>query len=343
MSTVAVIPTQPALVAVIDRARAALETARSSAEFLDIRDGASVAYGMAKDIGRLAKAKGETDTVVAAAYRVQADALEIESLAKRRLADEYDAAQERGEVQTRGGQGRDIPDGNNPPPTVADIGLTSKQVFEARLIRDAEEVDPGVVRRTLDERLASGQEPTRTAVVQAVAETVARGPVRGTAGTGDNEWYTPAEHLDLARQVLGTIDLDPASSAKAQSVVLAKDYFDETVDGLKQKWRGNVWLNPPYAQPFIAQFAEKMVAEIEAGRVTQAIMLTHNYTDTAWFQKLAKAATAICFTRGRVKFVSPEGAIAAPTQGQAFFYFGTDAVKFTKVFRHVGFVAEVKI
>jgi hypothetical protein len=32
--------------------------------------------------------------------RAQADALEIEALAKRRLADEYDAAQECGEVAT---------------------------------------------------------------------------------------------------------------------------------------------------------------------------------------------------------------------------------------------------
>ncbi len=38
------------------------------------------------------------------AHRAQADALEIEAMAKRRLADEYDAAQERGEVgQQTGG------------------------------------------------------------------------------------------------------------------------------------------------------------------------------------------------------------------------------------------------
>ena len=35
---------------------------------------------------------------MAAAYHAQVDALEIESGAKRRLADEYDTAQERGEV-----------------------------------------------------------------------------------------------------------------------------------------------------------------------------------------------------------------------------------------------------
>jgi hypothetical protein len=50
----------------------------------------------------------------------------------------YDAAQERGEVQAHGGQGkRDVPK-QNIPPTVNDIGLTRKQVHEARIIRDAD-------------------------------------------------------------------------------------------------------------------------------------------------------------------------------------------------------------
>jgi hypothetical protein len=35
---------------------------------------------------------------IAAAFRARADALENEALAKRRLADDYDAAQERGEA-----------------------------------------------------------------------------------------------------------------------------------------------------------------------------------------------------------------------------------------------------
>jgi hypothetical protein len=37
-----------------------------------------------------------------AVYHAQADALEIEVMAKRRLADEYDAAQDRGELRTNG-------------------------------------------------------------------------------------------------------------------------------------------------------------------------------------------------------------------------------------------------
>jgi hypothetical protein len=38
----------------------------------------------------------------AAAHRAQADALEIEAGAKRRLADKYDAARERGEILSNG-------------------------------------------------------------------------------------------------------------------------------------------------------------------------------------------------------------------------------------------------
>src|SRR5581483_8766233 len=82
----------------IDRASQALLGAKSSAEILEARDIANIAYHTAKATARIAKARDAHDNVVAAAHRAQADALEIEALAKRRLADEYDSAQKRGEV-----------------------------------------------------------------------------------------------------------------------------------------------------------------------------------------------------------------------------------------------------
>lgn len=166
--------------------------------------------------------------------------------------------------------------------------------------------------------------------------------VRGTQGTGENEWYTPADIIQNARAVLGVIDLDPASSEQAQHTVQALQYLTLADDGLMRMWHGNVWLNPPYAQPHIESFADKMILEVRSGRVTSAIMLTHNYTDTAWFQKLAAAANAVCFPKGRIRFEAPDGSLASPTQGQAFFYFGNNPARFIEVFSSRGVVGALQ-
>lgn len=157
-------------------------------------------------------------------------------------------------------------------------------------------------------------------------------------GTGENEWYTPAKYIEMARKVLGGIDLDPASSEEAQKTIQATKFFTAADNGLTCEWGGRVWLNPPYAQPWISEFVRKMVQERSDGRVDAAIMLTHNYTDTAWFHEAAEIADAICFTRGRIKFVDKDGAECAPTQGQAFFYYGDDISRFASVFVNAGFV-----
>lgn len=161
------------LPALVDRAVLALSNARTAAEVLEARDMASVAYDAAKKAARLGKAKKAHDDLVAAAYRAQADALAIESEAKRRLADEYDAAQDRGEIKVNGGDRRspkriDVP-------SAADVGLSTKEVFEAREIRDAEKADPGIVRRLLDEAIEAGEEPTKAKVRRAVKKASARG------------------------------------------------------------------------------------------------------------------------------------------------------------------------
>jgi len=157
-------------------------------------------------------------------------------------------------------------------------------------------------------------------------------------GTGENEWYTPSDYIEAARTVLGTIDLDPASSLIANKTVKASQFFSIEDDGLTSEWYGKVWCNPPYAQPWIKLFAEKICEEVRSNRVLEAIMLTHNYTDTTWFHIAAQSSSAICFTRGRIGFLSPEGKKAAPTQGQAFFYFGKNILKFAEKFAVFGFV-----
>jgi len=166
--------------------------------------------------------------------------------------------------------------------------------------------------------------------------------VRGTFGTGDNEWFTPGKYIELARDALKEIDLDPASHPLAQETVKAKQFFTKDDDGLSKEWHGRVWLNPPYAQPAIAQFIDKLIEERAAGRVKAAILLTHNYSDTDWFQRAAASADMICFPRGRIRFIAPDGSQASPTQGQTFFYFGSSAQHFGNAFAEIGFVATVR-
>ena len=157
-------------------------------------------------------------------------------------------------------------------------------------------------------------------------------------GTGDNQWFTPEQYIGAARAVMGGIDLDPASHPVAQQTVNAERFFTPEDDGLKQEWIGRVWLNPPYAQPLIGQFVDKLLEEHGDGRVSDAIMLTHNYTDTSWFHRAEALATLICFTRGRIKFVDEDGDECAPTQGQAFFYYGRDRELFESIFSQFGFI-----
>lgn len=161
-----------------------------------------------------------------------------------------------------------------------------------------------------------------------------------TQFTGDNEWHTPTPYLEAARAVLGTIDVDPASSDAAQETVQAIQYYTANDDGLAHPWHGRVWLNPPYAQPLIAQFLTHLLREWQAGHIAEAITLTHNYTDTAWFHATALHAAAFCFPKGRIRFVAPDGTLAAPTQGQVFLYFGPTPERFAAVFAAFGLLLQ---
>jgi phage N-6-adenine-methyltransferase len=152
------------------------------------------------------------------------------------------------------------------------------------------------------------------------------------------EWHTPAKYLDLARRVLGAIDLDPASNEDAQHTVQATEYFTKNDDGLTKEWHGRVWLNPPYARKNIAKFVKKLIEERKAGHVIAAILLTHACPDTAWFRDAAAVADVVCFTTGRVRFENADGRLANPKQGQAFFYFGEFPSTFIAEFTSVGFV-----
>ena len=153
---------------------------------------------------------------------------------------------------------------------------------------------------------------------------------------GNNEWYTPPEYIAAAVEVMGGIDLDPATSEAANTVVGAARIFTAQDDGLLHFWQGRVWMNPPYASELVGRFADKLALHASDGDVTEAIVLVNNATETAWFNTLVGVASAVVFPRGRVRFWEPGGAISAPLQGQAVIYIGPSPVKFLAAFRRFG-------
>jgi DNA N-6-adenine-methyltransferase (Dam) len=166
-------------------------------------------------------------------------------------------------------------------------------------------------------------------------------PAASRKFTGDFEWHTPKKYIEAAREVLGHIGLDPATSLVAQETVGADNFYTLETDGLICPWSGTVWLNPPYAQPLMAKFVYKLLHAYDGGSVKAAILLSSNGTDTEWFHAAAAIASAICFTRGRIKFIDDNESgseRSAPPSGSAFLYFGPDVVRFHRVFAKFGAV-----
>jgi phage N-6-adenine-methyltransferase len=154
-------------------------------------------------------------------------------------------------------------------------------------------------------------------------------------GYDGNEWYTPADYVALVRQLLGAIDVDPASCEYAQQTVQAATYYTKADDGLAHEWIGRVFLNPPYSFPEVQQFTDKLIAEYESRNTDEAILLVNNCTDAAWFQRLL-ARYPVCFTAGRISFERPDAEQFATRQGQAFFYLGKQVQRFAEIFNVIG-------
>lgn len=291
----------------------AIEQARAVDEVKDIRDKALAIQAYAH------QAKN---------YDAERHAAEIRIRAERRCGELLkDMPKAKGAADGTPGPGRgnktQSPDVTafSDTQTLSNLGISKRQSSEWQKLAEVPESD-------FESAIAEQEIPTSSGVLNHRA-----------MGTGQNEWYTPEDNLLAIRDVLGSIELDPASSEAANRTIGAARYFDKESDGLTQNWKAKtVFLNPPYAQPAIAQFVSKLILEVKTHNVDEAILLTHNYTDTAWFHEAQSLCSAICFTRGRIGFVSPEGERASPTQGQAFFYYGARHREFSARFHAVGFV-----
>ncbi len=146
-------------------------------------------------------------------------------------------------------------------------------------------------------------------------------------------WWTPKEYIDSVREVMGAIDLDPASCKEANATVGAAKFYSETNDGLSRPWHDRIFLNPPYGKlgpPFIEKFLSEYGSSFPEG----ILLVNSRATDAGWFQPLFEGV--ICFTDHRIDFDGPNEKETHSTHGSCFVYFGPNEEKFAQVFSKHG-------
>lgn len=103
--------------------------------------------------------------------------------------------------------------------------------------------------------------------------------------------------MELVRDCLGAIDLDPCSSAEANKVVQAHKYYTVEEDGLVLPWnKGRIFCNPPYRR--VMPWVEKCIEVGLLGR--EIIMLVNSATETKWYQRLLESGLLL-FRKGADK------------------------------------------
>lgn len=120
------------------------------------------------------------------------------------------------------------------------------------------------------------------------------------------EWLTPPAIIDA----LGKFDLDPcAPSDDRRPWDTASAHYCLEQNGLRQPWRGRVWLNPPYGRE-TGDWLERLAAH------GNGIALIFARTETEmFFRQVWEKADAVLFLRGRLHFHHVDGTRAAANAG----------------------------
>lgn len=159
----------------------------------------------------------------------------------------------------------------------------------------------------------------------------------------NSEWMTPVKYVDAAREAMGGIDLDPASTGVANLRVRAKTYYTRQDDGLSQRWIGRVWMNPPYSdhRGQAADWISHLHYHWRFGGVDQAVALIYLVTLFQEPMQRVLRNSLLCILDHRIKFELADQAAKQPhdpTQPNAFLYLGARQEQFRWHFLEFGVV-----
>ncbi|WWT40033.1 hypothetical protein [Nostoc phage Nsp-JY10] len=207
-----------------------------SARFLlqkgDVREALLRAEGLyeeAKAAHGFAARMKASEELIAQTNAMVAEALEIGSLAKVALANEYDKAQAAGIVATRGRPkkvaGEDLLQ-------LADFRLDKRVILDARKLRDAESKNPGVISRTIAVLSAGGVLPTKANLRAAIGTASA-----SKADRGKNFYQTPrvATIALLAHESFTSTIWEPSCGFNAIGRVFEAQGYDVLLSDIEDR------------------------------------------------------------------------------------------------------------
>jgi hypothetical protein len=168
-----------------------------------------------------------------------------------------------------------------------------------------------------------------------------------------DNWGTPFKILQIVNRVLGSIDLDPASSNDANEIICASKIFTEESDGLSSIWGLNdsVFINPPSGkvgkQSKTLLFWKKLMHELYCGNVGHAIFLAFSVEQMQSSQNKGvppMLAYPFCVPSKRISFIDPnKTGRNAPSHSNMIIYVpGSIDVtyRFKEHFSSIGYVRE---
>jgi hypothetical protein len=125
----------------------------------------------------------------------------------------------------------------------------------------------------------------------------------------ENERKELQPYIDATVELFGVIDLTIEDDQIAPLV-----------------WAGRAWIAPFDARPCWERITAKLIDELDASHIEEAVMLLSNETNLSRFQTVAIRANAICFPSG--------------VRSRALLYYGPAAQKFASLFSGFGFVVQ---
>lgn len=139
---------------------------------------------------------------------------------------------------------------------------------------------------------------------------------KGMMSSKDMTWSTPQDLFYKLNEVFN-FGLDVCAMPETAK---CGRYFTPEIDGLKQKWEGYCWMNPPYGREQI-KWIEKAKNEVDTNYATVVCLIPARPDTKVWHNIIFKHASAICFIKGRLKFGGSKDAAPFPS---ALVVFGDD-------------------